>query len=69
MLAEPVAGALDLGDDSMVEHAIEQRPGDDGEIFLVFWSGRMIPAANYRSLTIAMDYGWTMGNPLSRSKH
>lgn len=34
MLAEPVAGALDLDEDSMVERAIEQRPGDDGEIFL-----------------------------------
>jgi hypothetical protein len=30
MLAEPVAGALDLNDDGMVEQAIEQRRGDDG---------------------------------------
>ncbi|MDF2759847.1 MAG: hypothetical protein K0S99_2481, partial [Thermomicrobiales bacterium] len=27
MLAEPVAGALDLDDDGMVEQAIEQRRG------------------------------------------
>jgi hypothetical protein len=30
VLAEPVAGTLDLDDDGMVQQAIEQRRGDDG---------------------------------------
>ena len=30
VLAQPVAGALDLDDDGMVEQAVEQRGGDDG---------------------------------------
>ena len=30
VLAQPVAGPLDLDDDGVVEQAVEQRGGDDG---------------------------------------
>jgi len=36
MLSEPVAGTLDLNDDSMVKQSVEQRNGDDG-ITEHFW--------------------------------
>ena len=54
MLAEPVAGALDLDDDGMVEQAIEQRRGDDGAAEDIAPFGKAaVRGQNHRAFLIA----------------
>jgi len=58
MVSEPVAGAVDLDDDGMVQQPVEERGGDDGVAEdLAPFGEATVGGKNHRPLLIARPFG------------